>query len=169
MSIIGKIKIAHSINIDLNFSKGYHNMKTKLSYFLLLLLLLHLVYFPYVTNATALCVNQNPLTMNLSDENKKIAQNLIMGQILEKYAQNKTFPEIQKYMTQRLQDFKRTRLPQNREFLITETFARSQSVYERTKPFVGHSFNSLYKPQAFEELVEKYLWLKGICFFVIRH
>ena len=90
-----------------------------------------------------------------------------MDQILKKYTHNKTFSEIQKYITLRFQNLKKSQLPQKPELLITETFAKSQSIYEQAKPFIGHSFHCLYKPQTFEKLVDKYLWFKGSCFIVL--
>jgi hypothetical protein len=142
-------------------------MRAKIYCFLFLLLPFHLLIFTYVTKAMETSMEQTPTILDLSDQNKEAAQTMILNQILEKYKQNKTFTEIQKYTTLRFHDLKKNQLPRKPELLVTEAFAKSQAMYKRTKPFIGYSFNRLYQPQAFEELVDKYLWLKGVCFLVL--
>lgn len=142
-------------------------MRVKIYIFLGLILVLHFIAFTCIIGATEKSSVQPLISGNIPYENRKAVQSLILDQILEKYSHNKTFYEMHKFMSLEFQVLKINKPPEQPELLIKETFAKSQSVFERTEPFVGHSFHDLYKPESFEQLVNKYLWLKGLCFLVL--
>ena len=70
-------------------------------------------------------------------------------------------------MILKFQELNKKRPPRNPEEIIKESFAKSNAVYEKTKPWVEQNLNRVYQPEEFEFKVKKILWLKNICFLIL--
>lgn len=132
----------------------------------LLFLLLFLVTPVTTATAPAPESSQQPLSNELSLADKQAMQRKILNEILNKYEGNQTFLKLHEYMIIKFQQLAKQRSPRQPELIIREAFERTQVVYEKTKPFVRNSFRD-FNPDAVERSVEKYLWLKGLCFLIL--
>ncbi len=111
--------------------------------------------------------NDKPTVRAIPDAERKIFREKLIDNLVEKYQQDQTFDHINKYMIDKSKELHKhppTRLPNT---LITDTFDKTQSLFEHTKGFIGNSFTRDYTPVTFEKNVNKYLWLKGIGFWVL--
>ncbi len=138
-----------------------------MKHFLILSALLLLCLTQTAFGATSLPEEKNkPQSTELSYAAKQIQQQKTLEEILTKYSQNQTFVKLQQYMNVKFQQLEKGRQPRQPAVIIKEAFQKSQTVYEKTKPFVGNSFQN-FDPDAVEHSIERYLWLKGLCFFLL--
>ncbi len=109
---------------------------------------------------------QKPLSNELSLPDKQEMQQQILDDLLLKYTQNQTFVKLHEYMVLKYQQLAKRGTPRPPQQIIKEAFQRTRAVYEKTKPFVHNTFQD-FDPDAVERSVEKYLWLKGLCFWIL--
>jgi hypothetical protein len=114
-----------------------------------------------LNNGTSLVVNE------LSLENRKTARIEILSQLVNKYEDNQTFAKVYEYMVLKYQELHKIHPPTSPELVIKETFDRARMLFDRTRPYVGNSFTRVYDPAQIEKNVNKYLWLKDLCFIVL--
>lgn len=112
-------------------------------------------------------VENEPVVRYVSTEERKIIREKLITGLVERYHEDQVFDHINKYMIIKADELHKhppTKMP---DVLITDTFNKTQSLFERTKNFIGDSFVTSYAPDNFEKNVNKYLWLKGIGFWVL--
>jgi hypothetical protein len=109
----------------------------------------------------------NPAYTDMTIEAKRSSRTVMLRGLLTKYNQNKTFPKMYQYMELKYKSFKRKDTPPEPDQLITETLDKTRSVFDKVKSTVGNKFKHQYNPEIIEANVNKYLWLKGICFLVL--
>ncbi|TCL56499.1 hypothetical protein EDC14_104923 [Hydrogenispora ethanolica] len=131
---------------------------------LLLLLAIHISPIQAVTNPDPV---SSPVVNEVSLEQKRVIRKQLLSQMVEKYNQNQVFPHIQAYMVEKYHQMKKKTKPKPPAQLIVDTLERSRSVYEKTRSFVGESFKRVYNPLQIESTINRYLWLKGLCFLVL--
>ncbi|HBE80117.1 MAG TPA: hypothetical protein DDW65_20395 [Firmicutes bacterium] len=108
-----------------------------------------------------------PAVRFLSDTDRKVFRDKLIGDLIERYRDARVFDDINKYMTVKTEAL-HNRVPKKLpDILISDTFNKTQSLFEHTKGFIGKSFVTSYAPDNFEKNVHKYLWLKGIGFWAL--
>lgn len=110
---------------------------------------------------------QNPLFNDISLEEKRSIKKEFLKEIILKYTQNHTFEKMNQYMVVKYHELGKNNTPPFPDTLIEETLNRSRQVFDKTQPFVGNSFKKVYDPEQIENAINKYLWLKGLCFFIL--
>jgi hypothetical protein len=111
--------------------------------------------------------DQNPLFINISLEEKRSIKKEFLNEMMARYNQNQTFLKMHEYMVSKYQELGKTASPVFPDTLIEDTLNRSRQVFDKTQPLVGNSFKKVYDPERIEKAINKYLWLKGLCFFVL--
>jgi hypothetical protein len=112
-------------------------------------------------------VSNEPVVRFVSMEERKVFRDKLIGNLVTKYHEKQVFDHINKYMIDKAEELHKrqpTKLP---DALIVDTFDKTEALFERTKNFIGNSFVTSYEPAYFEKNVNKYLWLKGIGFWVL--
>lgn len=109
----------------------------------------------------------DPVFSEMNIEAKRAARKAYLPKLMTKYTQNQTFNKMHLYMTKRYVDLKKSSQPPSPDQLIVDTLNKTQSVFEKTKSIVGNKFKRQYDPEIIEANVNKYLWLKGVCFFIL--
>ncbi|HBE80116.1 MAG TPA: hypothetical protein DDW65_20390 [Firmicutes bacterium] len=111
---------------------------------------------------------QNNVTINeLTLEQRKAARIELLQQMMSKYENNQTFAKVQDYMEAKYQFLHKSHPPRTPSVVIQETFKRTQSLMDHTRPYIGNSFTRIYDPVQIEKNVNKYIWLKGLCFIIL--
>ncbi len=103
----------------------------------------------------------------ITPEAKKIFREELINNLIVKYREKQVFNNIQQYMVEKAEELhrvKRLRLP---DILIQDTFNKTNNLFEHTKGIIGNSFSTSFEPEQFEKNVRKYLWLKGLGFWVM--
>ena len=108
-----------------------------------------------------------PVTTNLSFEEKRIVKEKIIHELLKKYTENKVFAKAYQFMLLKFRELNKDHPPRSPEVIINESFAKSNIVYEKAKPWVEPNLNRVYQPEVIEVKVNRLLWLKGICFLIL--
>lgn len=108
-----------------------------------------------------------PVVTEMSVEIKREVRKDMLQKLIQKYNHNNTFPEMHQYMIDKYQELDKKGTAELPDQLITKTLEKSRSVFEKVKSFVGSNFKRQYNPAALEASVNKYLWLKGVCFFIL--
>jgi hypothetical protein len=111
---------------------------------------------------------QNGLTVsNMSLDEKRAMRQRLIAQFMVCYSDNQTFDKINQYMTCKYQEMNKTKTPEPPSELLAETFEKSNNLIVQTKKYYGNSFTRVYDPEMVEKKVRKFLWLKGIYFFIL--
>lgn len=111
---------------------------------------------------------QNGLTVsNLSLDEKRAMRQQLIAQFMVCYTDNQTFDKISQYMVFKYQEMNRTKTPKSPSQLLAETFEKSNNLIAQTKKYFGNNFTRVYDPEMVEKKVRKFLWLKGIYFFIL--
>jgi len=108
-----------------------------------------------------------PVYKEMSVEEKRAARKEILQKLLEKYKENQTFAKMHHYMNEKYGELKKKGAPPYPDTLIAETLEKSRGVFEKTKSVVGGSFKRQYDPETIENTINRYAWLKGICFLIL--
>ena len=108
-----------------------------------------------------------PRSMDLSLETKRNIRQEMLAHLLVKYTDNQTFPKMHEYMIAKYRQLHKSGNPRLPNQIITETLEKARSLFEKVKPYVGSDFKRKYQPEEIEKTVNKYLWLKGICFLFL--
>ena len=108
-----------------------------------------------------------PTVRQISDAERKALREKLINDLVEKYHQDLVFDHISKYMIDKSKELHKRPPTKEPDTLITDTFNKTQSLFDHTKKFIGNSFTTSYAPDNFEKNVNKYLWLKGIGFWVL--
>jgi hypothetical protein len=131
-------------------------------------LLIFLLFFSIGAGENPTQNNVNGLVVNeLSVENRKAARIEILAQMVNKYENNQTFDKVHDYMVLKYQELHKSKQPESPGLVIQETFKKARSLFDHTRPFVGSSFARVYDPALIEKKVQRYIWLKGLCFIVL--
>ncbi len=109
----------------------------------------------------------NPSVLELTLDQKRAFRKQLLAQMITKYNQNQVFPRMETYMIDKYHQLQRSDTPKPPSQLISDTLERSRAVYEKTRSFVGDSFKRVYNPLQIESTINRYLWLKGLCFLVM--
>ena len=133
---------------------------------ILLFLTLVMHNFP-IHAATGQDSVDSPVVNEMSLDQKRAIRKQLLAHMVEKYNQNQIFPHMQAYMIENYHQLKKNGKPKSPAQLITDTLERSRAVYEKTHAIVGESFKRMYNPLQIESTVNRYLWLKGLCFLVM--
>jgi hypothetical protein len=112
-------------------------------------------------NAAAL---QKPATLDITLEQKRNLRVALFEQMLVKYEEQQVFEQMRQYMNSKLNNHQ----SESPEALIRETLERTRSVYEKIQPLIGNQFKRNYNPENIEAKFNKFAWLKGVIFFVLR-
>jgi hypothetical protein len=110
---------------------------------------------------------QPPVVTEMSVETKREMRKELLQKLIRKYNDNHTFPEMQQYMTDKYKELDKRGTTESPDQLIANTLDKSRSVFEKVKSFVGSNFKRQYNPVTLENSINKYLWLKGICFIIL--
>jgi hypothetical protein len=116
---------------------------------------------PEQENKSGIIVNE------LSREDRRTVRAEMLRQLVEKYEGNETFAKVQQYMELKYKELHKSKPPKSPSIVIQETLQRTQALMDRTRPFIGNSFTRVYDPVQIEKNVQKYIWLKGLCFVVL--
>jgi hypothetical protein len=132
----------------------------------ILFLVVFLVLFsmgaaPNQENKTGLVIHE------ISLEERRAVRRELLEQMVIRYENNGTFAKVQQYMELKYKELKKTKTPKSPSIVIQETFQRTRTLMDRTRPFIGNSFTRVYDPVQIEKNVQKYIWLKGLCFLVL--
>lgn len=103
----------------------------------------------------------------MSRESKKIFRDKLVRGMLTKFREDQTFDKIHQYMLLKATELNKKQPPHQPDFLIEDTFSKTDSLFERTRSSIKDNSDRFYEPVSFEKSVQKLLWLKGICFFVM--
>ncbi len=134
----------------------------------LLLSLIGLVVFIAPAAAVASqAADDNPVVVEMTLEQKRAVRKELLGQMVAKYRQNEIFEQMQAFMTAKYAEMHKKSTPKPPDQLIIDTMERSRTVYEKTRSFVGENFKRVYEPAKIESSVNRFLWLKGLCFIVL--
>lgn len=104
-----------------------------------------------------------PMTL----DQKRATRRQLINEFIDCYTGNHTFDKISRYMTSKYQEMKKRKTPKCPGELLTETFEKSNNLIVQTKKYYGNSFTRVYDPEMVEKKVRKYLWLKGLYFFIL--
>lgn len=114
------------------------------------------------------CITQDGITIyDLSVDDKRALRRQLMAQFISNYNENHTFEKINQYMILKYQEMNRTKTPKYPDILIQETFEKSNNLFTQTRKFFGNSFTRVYDPEMIEKKVRKYLWLRGLYFWLL--
>jgi hypothetical protein len=108
-----------------------------------------------------------PAVAEMSVETKREIRQELLQKLIQKYNRNNTFPDMSQYMADKYQELAKKGTAVPPEQLIAKTLDKSRSVFEKVKSFVGSNFKRQYNPVTLEASINKYLWLKGICFLIL--
>jgi predicted AAA+ superfamily ATPase len=108
-----------------------------------------------------------PVVKFVSTEDRKVFRAKLVGDLVGKYHQKQIFDQINNYMIEKAEELHRNQPTKLPDVLITDTFNKTEALFNRTKNFIGDSFVTSYAPNNFEQNVNKYLWLKGVGFWVL--
>jgi hypothetical protein len=103
----------------------------------------------------------------MTRDEKRVFRRQLMTQFIECYTGNQTFDKINQYMASKYQEMNKAKPPKPPCELLEETFEKSNNLFVQTKKYYGNSFTQVYNPEIVEKKVRKYLWLKGIFFFIL--
>jgi hypothetical protein len=153
--------------MDSKLTNLLRKKKMKINRVFVRVLLLAIVGCLLLVNNIQAASQDEPVVRALSDVDRKEFRDKLIGNLVAKYHEDQVFDHINKYMIVKAKELHKnvpTKLP---DYLITDTFNKTQSLFEHTKGFIGNSFTTSYAPNMFEKNVNKYLWLKGIGFWVL--
>ncbi|MGE5583369.1 MAG: hypothetical protein ACM3X9_12660 [Bacillota bacterium] len=108
-----------------------------------------------------------PVVENLSTEKRKLFREDLVNKLIDSFREEQVFFKIREYMVVKAEELHKglpSKLP---DVLISDTFSKTGALFEHTKIFIGNTFANSYEPQQFEKNVSRYLWLKGIGFFIL--
>jgi hypothetical protein len=108
-----------------------------------------------------------PVVTEMSVEIKREVRKDMLQRLIQKYNHNNTFPEMHQYMIEKYRELDKKAPSESPDQLIAHTLNKSRSVFEKIKSFIGHNFKRQYNPVNLEKSINKYLWLKGICFIIL--
>ncbi len=103
----------------------------------------------------------------MSFESKKVFREKIVQNMVNKFREDETFDKIHQYMLSKSTELNKTQPRHFPDFLIEDTFSKTDNLFERTRFAIKDNPGRFYEPVSFEKSVQKLLWLKGICFIVI--
>lgn len=109
----------------------------------------------------------NPVITEMTIEAKRDLRKVKLEQLLEKYKQNGTFVAIHQYMITNRHAKGDDTPPSEPDQLIVATLDKTSTFFEKTKSMVGKKFKRQYAPATIEANINKYLWLRGLCFFIL--
>jgi hypothetical protein len=105
-----------------------------------------------------------PATIEITLEQKRNLRVSLLEQMLVKYREQQVFERMRQYLILKL-DNQKIECP---EVLIKETLDRSRSVYDKIQPLIGNHFKQNYNPERIEAKFNKFAWLKGLAFLILR-
>lgn len=113
-------------------------------------------------------VDQTNMIINeMSLEKRRVIRSELLKQMVLKYENDQTFAKVQDYMENKYHELHKNKPPKSPSLVIQETFQRTRAFMDKTRPYIGSSFTRVYDPVQIEKNVNKYIWLKGICFLVL--
>lgn len=107
------------------------------------------------------------IVFQISRENKKVFRENLVRDMVTKFKEDQTFDKINAYMISKATELNKTQPRHRPDFLIEDTFAKTDNLFEKTRFAVKDNPGSFYEPVSFEKSVQKLLWLKGVCFLVM--
>lgn len=103
----------------------------------------------------------------MSVEGKKVFREKIIKDLVNRFREDQTFDKMHQYMLSKATELNKAQPRQLPEFLIEDTFSKTDNLFERTRFAIKDNPGRFYEPETFEKSVQKLLWLKGVCFMVI--
>ncbi|HBF38273.1 MAG TPA: hypothetical protein DDW50_13240 [Firmicutes bacterium] len=134
---------------------------------LMQILLICVIGSIFVGNNIFAASQDEPTVRALSDSERKVLRGKLIDNLVEKYKGDQVFNHISEYMIDKSKELHKHPPKKTPDTLIMDTFNKTNSLFEHTKGFIGNSFTTSYAPDNFEKNVNKYLWLKGIGFWVL--
>lgn len=110
---------------------------------------------------------KTPFATDLSIETKRSIRKEMLSQLLVRYDQNQIFANMHEYMLAKYHQLKKSNVPRSPNVIIEDALEKSRNLFDKVKPFVKNDFKKKYQPEEIEKSVNKYLWLKGLCFLVM--
>lgn len=110
---------------------------------------------------------QGIVVSQMSMESKKIFREKLVQGMVTKFKEDQTFDKMHQYMLSKATELNKAQPHHLPDFLIEDTFSKTDNLFERTRFAVKNNPGRFYEPMSFEKSVQKLLWLKGICFVVI--
>lgn len=104
-----------------------------------------------------------PMTL----EEKRATRRQLINEFIACYTDDQTFDKISRYMRAKYEEKNIKKTPKYPGELLTETFEKSNNLIAQTKKFYGDSFTRVYDPEVVEKKVRRFLWLKGLYFFIL--
>jgi hypothetical protein len=135
--------------------------------YLILSLIGLVVFIPPAAAAASQTAGETPVVVEMTLEQKRAVRKELLSQMIAKYRQNQIFQQMQAFMTAKYAEMHKSSTPKPPDQLIIDTMERSRTVYEKTRSFVGENFKRVYEPARIESSVNRFLWLKGLCFVVL--
>lgn len=132
-----------------------------------LILLMILISFNLFLSGYTKAEERKVVVSQMSLENKKVFRENLVQNILTKFKQDQTFDKMHEYMISKAAELKKVQPHHQPDFLIEDTFSKTDNLFERTRFAVKDNPGRFYEPVSFEKSVRKLLWLKGVCFLVM--
>ena len=127
-----------------------------------------LIFMVLTVTANSIDAEKDGLVLTpMSMEGKKEFRKKIIKDLVHRFREDQTFDKMHQYMVSKATELNKAQPRQLPEFLIEDTFSKTDSLFERTRFAIKDNPGRFYEPETFEKSVQKLLWLKGICFLVI--
>ncbi len=110
---------------------------------------------------------QGLILSQMSMDSKKELRDKIVRDLLTEFKDNQTFDKIHQYMLSKADELNKAHPRHLPDFLIEDTFSKTDSLFERTRFAIKDNPGRFYEPESFEKSVQKLLWLKGVCFLLM--
>ncbi len=107
-------------------------------------------------------------TLDMSIEQKRSLRVTLLEQMIVKYEEQQVFEKMRQYMNEKSAALEKDEILESPQDLIRETLERTRAVYEKVQPFVGNQFKKNYNPEEIEAKINKFAWLKGPAFLILR-
>jgi hypothetical protein len=104
---------------------------------------------------------------SLSHQSKQVLRKQLITKMVAGYREDRTFEKISAYMLQMSQEHHMAPPRKPADVLMGETFNKMQNLYDVIKPIVGNKTSDFYDSERFTKTIRKYLWLRGLCFFIL--
>lgn len=110
---------------------------------------------------------QGLIFYQMSMDSKKEFRSKLVRDLVKEFREDQTFDKIHQYMISKATELKKAHPRHFPDFLIEDTFSKTDNLFERTRFAIKDDPKRFYQPESLEKSVQKLLWLKGICFLLM--
>lgn len=110
---------------------------------------------------------QGIIFSQMSMDSKKEFRSKLVQELVKEFREDQTFEKIHQYMILKAIELRKAHPRHLPDFLIEDTFSKTDNLFERTRFAIKDNPNRFYEPESLEKSVQRLLWLKGICFMLM--